>query len=159
MESHFPTEISTWLGKILEIRELQVVAERVLFLRVSNLRINSQRAEKTLRAKVIPREENTCWISTTISLLSSILPRTVDELPVSVFDDLGVPGKLAMSSSECHKSHEKLSLGLWDTTPRTEAAEMFFHDGKSFSDWDSGLTGEDLGNPRVARCSWTCPLF
>ena len=51
-------------------------------------------------------------ISNTISLLSSILSRTVDELSVSVFDDLGVPGKLAMSSSECHKPREKSSLGL-----------------------------------------------
>ena len=27
-----------------------------------------------------------------------------------VFDDLGVPGKLTMSSSGCHKSREKSSL-------------------------------------------------
>jgi hypothetical protein len=80
-ESHFPTEISAWPGKILEIRELHVVAECVFFLKVPNLWINSQRAEKTLCTKVIPREEKTCWISNIISLLLSIFPRMVDVAP------------------------------------------------------------------------------
>jgi hypothetical protein len=54
----------------------------------------------------------TCQISITIFLLSSIFPRTVDVTPSVGFDDLGVPGKLAVSSSKCHESLKKLSLGL-----------------------------------------------
>ena len=59
-ESHFPTKITARPGKILEIQELHVVAERVFFLEVLNLWINSQRAKKTLRGKVIPQDEKTC---------------------------------------------------------------------------------------------------
>ena len=77
-ESHFPTKILSRPGKILEIWELHVVAECVFFLKVSNLRINSQRVKKTLCKKVIPREEKKCWISSTISLLSLIFPHIVD---------------------------------------------------------------------------------
>ena len=47
-------------------------------------------------------------------------------LLVSVFDDIGVYGKLMMSSSECHKSHEESSLGLWDTALRIEATRVIF---------------------------------
>jgi hypothetical protein len=32
-------------------------------------------------------------------------------LLVSIFDDIGVYGKLMMSSTECHKSHEDSSSG------------------------------------------------
>ena len=60
IETHFPTEITARPGKILEIQELHVVAERVFFLKVSNLWMNSQRAKKTLRGKVIPQDEKTC---------------------------------------------------------------------------------------------------
>ena len=81
MESHFSTEIPAWLGKIFEIRELHVVAERVFFLKVQKLQINSQWAKKTLRAKVIPWDEKTCWIFCTIFLHSSIFPHTVDVAP------------------------------------------------------------------------------
>ena len=70
-----------------------------------------------------------------------------------VFDDLGVPGKLMMSSSKCHKSRTKSSLGLRDTALRTKADGVFFHDGESFSDRDSGLTGEAFGDLKVACCS------
>ena len=81
MESHFPTEILARPVKIFEIRLLHVVAEHVFFLKVPNLHMNSQWAKKTLCAKVIPREENMCWISSIISLLKSIFPRTVDVAP------------------------------------------------------------------------------
>ena len=47
-----------------------------------------------------------------ISLFSSIFLRTVDVAPGVIFYDLGVPRKLVIPSSECHKSREKLSLGL-----------------------------------------------
>ena len=53
---------------------------------------------------------------------------------MSVFDDVRVSGNIAMSSSECHKSHENSSLGLLDMTLRTEVAGVFFRDGESFSD-------------------------
>ncbi len=56
-ESHFSTEISARPGKIFEIRELHVVVKRVFFLKVLNLQIKSQWAEKTLRVKVKPGEE------------------------------------------------------------------------------------------------------
>ena len=39
-KSHFPTEISAWLGKLLAIRELYVVAELVLSLKILNLQVN-----------------------------------------------------------------------------------------------------------------------
>ena len=68
----------------LDITLAKHVAELVFFLKVSNLWINSQRAKKTLRGKVIPREEKTCWISSTISLLSSIFPHTVDDVAPSI---------------------------------------------------------------------------
>jgi hypothetical protein len=48
---------------------------------------------------------------------------------------------------------EKSSLGLRDTVPRKEAVGAFFHDKGSFFDQDSGLTGEALGDSRVARYS------
>ena len=80
-EGHFSIEIPAWSGEILEIQELHVIAECVLFLKILNLRINSQWAEKTLCMKVISREEKTCRISCTISLLSLIFPRTVDIAP------------------------------------------------------------------------------
>ena len=128
LESHFPIEILARPGKIFEIRELHVVAERVFFLKVINLQINSQWAKKRMRAKVIPREEKMCWTSYTISLLSSIFPHMVDVAPSVSFECLCVPKKLGISSSEIHKSHEKSSLGLWDMTPKTEAADVFFRD-------------------------------
>jgi hypothetical protein len=59
-ENHFPTEIPAQPGKIFEIREFDVVAKHVFFLKVLNLWINSQRAKKTLRGKVIPQDEKTC---------------------------------------------------------------------------------------------------
>ena len=47
MESHLPTKILARPGKILEIRELHVVAKCVFFLKVLNLWINSKRAKRT----------------------------------------------------------------------------------------------------------------
>ena len=58
--STFPTKIPAKPEMLPANRELHIVAEVALFIKVSNLWINSQRAEKTLRAKVIPREEKTC---------------------------------------------------------------------------------------------------
>ena len=72
---------------------------------------------------------------------------------MSVFDDLGVPRKLTIPSSLKFLTCEKSSLGSRDTTSRTEAARVFFHAGGPFSDRDSGQTGEDLGDLRVARCN------
>ena len=70
-----------------------------------------------------------------------------------VFDDLGVPGKLAIPSSLKFRTCKKSSLGSRDTAPRINAAGVFFHDGWSFSDRDSNQTKETLGDLRVARCS------
>jgi hypothetical protein len=72
---------------------------------------------------------------------------------MSVFDDLGVPGKLAIPSFLKFRTCEKSSLGSRDKVPRTEAAGVLFHDRGSFSDRDSDLTEEALDDPRVARCS------
>ena len=48
---------------------------------------------------------------------------------------------------------EKASSSSRDTIPRTEAAEVLFHDRRSFFDRDSGLTGEALDYLRVVRCN------
>jgi hypothetical protein len=72
---------------------------------------------------------------------------------MSVFDDLGVPRKLAIPHSLKFRTCEKSSLGPGDTALRTEAAGVFFHDKGSFFDQDSSLTEKALGDPRVARCS------
>jgi hypothetical protein len=72
---------------------------------------------------------------------------------MSVFDDLGVPGKLTTPSFLKFQTCEKLSLGSRDMALRTEAAGVFFHAGGPFSDRDSSQTGEALGDPRVTRCS------
>ena len=49
-----------------------------------------------------PLEGKMRQISITLFLLSPIFPCTVEVAPDVGFDDLGVPGKLAMSSLECH---------------------------------------------------------
>ena len=72
---------------------------------------------------------------------------------MSVFNDLGVPRKLEIPYFLKFRTCERASLGSRDTVPRTEATEVFFHVGGSFSDRDSGLTGEALDDLRVARCS------
>jgi hypothetical protein len=53
---------------------------------------------------------------------------------MSVFNDLGVPGKPAIPSFLKFQTCEKVSLGSQDMVPRTEAAEVFFHAEGSFSD-------------------------
>jgi hypothetical protein len=70
-----------------------------------------------------------------------------------VFDDLGVPGKLAIPSSLKFRTCKNSILGSRDTAPRIKAAGVFFHDEGSFSDRDSNQTEEALGDPRVAHCS------
>ncbi len=67
--------------------------------------------------------------------------------------DLGVFGKLALPSLLKFWTCMKMRLGSKDTIPRTEAVGVFLHTGGPFSDQDSGLTGEALDDPRVARCS------
>ncbi len=48
------------------------------------------------------------------------------ELPMSVFDDLGVPGKLVIPSSLKFWTCEILGLGSRGTVPRIEATRVFF---------------------------------
>ena len=72
---------------------------------------------------------------------------------MSVFDDLGVPGKFSITSSLKFQTYEKSSLGSRDTGSRIEAAEVFFIAGWQFFDRDSNQTGKILGDPRVVRCS------
>ena len=57
-KGHFLIEISAKPRKILAIRELHVMATCVLFLKVLDLRINSQRVGKNLCAKVTSSGEN-----------------------------------------------------------------------------------------------------
>jgi hypothetical protein len=54
----FSIEIPANLGKILAIRELHVVAARVLFLEVLDLQINSWQVGKNLCTKVTSSGEN-----------------------------------------------------------------------------------------------------
>jgi hypothetical protein len=72
---------------------------------------------------------------------------------MSDFDNLGVLGKPALPSFLKFWTCEKASSSSRDTDLRTEATEVFFHDGGSFSDRDSGQTEEAFDDPRVARCS------
>jgi hypothetical protein len=76
----FLIEIPAKPRKILEIRELHVVSKHVLFLKVLDLRINSQQVGKNLRAKATSPGEN-CEIFSIVSSFSSIFPRTVDVAP------------------------------------------------------------------------------
>ncbi len=68
-------------------------------------------------------------------------------LLVSIFDDIGVYGKLMMSSTECHKSHEDSG------SPMNRGHRSDFHGEESFSDQYFGLTGEVFGDSRVAHRS------
>jgi hypothetical protein len=72
---------------------------------------------------------------------------------MSVFDVLSVPRKLTIPYFLKFWTCEEASLGLRDMVPRIEAVGVFFHTEGSFSDRDSGLTGEALDDPRVTRCS------
>uniref|UniRef100_A0A2N9HJ57 Uncharacterized protein n=1 Tax=Fagus sylvatica TaxID=28930 RepID=A0A2N9HJ57_FAGSY len=100
-KGNFPIEIPVKLGKILAIRELHVMSERVLFLKVLNLQIKSQQVGKNLCVKATSPGEN-CEIFTIVSFLPSIFPCAVDVAPDA-------------------------SLGSRDTVPRTEATGVFFH--------------------------------
>jgi hypothetical protein len=51
---HFPIEISARPGKLLTIRELRVVAEVTLFLKVSNLQTKLLRVGKNLCENIVP---------------------------------------------------------------------------------------------------------
>jgi hypothetical protein len=79
-EGCFPIEILTKPGRILTIRELYVVSERVLFLKVPDLRIKSQRVGKNLCAKATSSGVN-CEIFSIVFFLSSIFLCTVDIAP------------------------------------------------------------------------------
>jgi hypothetical protein len=79
-KGNFPIEIPVKPGKILAIRELQVVSERVLFLKVLDLQIKSQRVGKNLCTKATSPGEN-CEIFTIVSFLLSIFPCAVDVAP------------------------------------------------------------------------------
>ena len=61
------------------------MAERVLFLKVLDLQINSQRVGKTLCVKMTPPGGKARETFSIISLLSSIFPRTVDVAPDVLF--------------------------------------------------------------------------
>jgi hypothetical protein len=52
---------------------------------------------------------------------------------MSVFDILGVAGKLAIPSSLKLWTCAKASLGSRDAVPQTEAVGVFFHAGGHFS--------------------------
>jgi hypothetical protein len=79
-KGNFPIEIPVKLGKILAIRELHVMSERVLFLKVLNLQIKSQQVGKNLCVKATSPGEN-CEIFTIVSFLPSIFPCAVNVAP------------------------------------------------------------------------------
>uniref|UniRef100_A0A2N9IIL9 Uncharacterized protein n=1 Tax=Fagus sylvatica TaxID=28930 RepID=A0A2N9IIL9_FAGSY len=72
---------------------------------------------------------------------------------MSVFDDLGVTGKLALPSLLKFWTCKEASLGSRDTVPANRGCQSASPDEGSFSNRDSGLTREALKDPRVARCS------
>ena len=149
---------SSLTGEVLGNPRVAVVAERVLFLKVLNLRINLQWAEKILRVKVIPLEEKTCWIFSTISLLSSIFPRTVDVAPAVDFRWSWYPWQACDVFFEVSQISREVELGPVRYDPANRGCRSIFHDGGSFSDRDSDLTEEAIGDPRVTCCSWSYPF-
>jgi hypothetical protein len=82
----------------IAIRELHVVSECVLFLKVSNLRIKSQRVGKNLSAKATSPGEN-CGIFSIVSFLPSVFAHMVDVTP---------------------------DLGFWRSWCRWKACDTFF---------------------------------
>ena len=79
-EGNFLIKIPARPGKILVIRELHVMSERVLFLKVVDLRIKSLWVGKNLCANATSREEN-CEIFNVVPLFSSIFLRMADVAP------------------------------------------------------------------------------
>ena len=55
LEGYFPIKIPAWPGKNLAIQELYVVSERVLFLKVLDLRIKLLQVGKNLCTNVAPK--------------------------------------------------------------------------------------------------------
>jgi hypothetical protein len=76
----FLIEIPAKPGKILAIRELHVVSECVLFLKVLDLWIKSQRVGMNLSAKATSPGEN-CGIFSIVSFLPSVFAHMVDVAP------------------------------------------------------------------------------
>jgi hypothetical protein len=70
---------------------------------------------------------------------------------MSVFDVLGVPGKLTMPSFLKLWTCGKSSLGSEIRSREQRLPECFSDVGGLFSDRGSGLTREKLGDPRVAH--------
>ena len=76
----FLIEIPAKPRKILEIRELHVVSKHVLFLKVLDLWIKSQRVGKNLSAKATSLGEN-CWIFSIVSFFPLVFAHMVDVAP------------------------------------------------------------------------------
>jgi hypothetical protein len=121
------------------------MSECVIFLKVLDLQIKLQQVGKNLSARATSLGEN-CGIFSIVSFLPSIFARTADVAP-----DVG------FRHSWCHwKACDTFFLKVMDLREGElgfARCGVFCHVGGSFSDRESGLTGEALDDPRVARCS------
>ena len=84
---------------LLANRELHLVARVAVFLKVSSLWINSQRFGRNLRTKGAVWEEKRVRFSARFRYFRQFSRTRLTWLPTSVFDNLGVLGKLVIPSS------------------------------------------------------------
>ena len=150
-EGNLPIEIPARPKNILTIRELNVVHEYVLFLKVLDLWINSLQVGKTMYASATSSGEN-YEIFNIVLFQPSVFVCAVDVAP-----DVG------FRRSWCHR---KACATYFLKVQALQGGEFGFmrcglankgcwnvpHAVGSFSDRDSGLTGGALDIPRVAHC-------
>jgi hypothetical protein len=98
-----------------------------------------------------PRGEN-CGIFNIVLFLPSVFARTVDVAPGVGFRRFWCRRKACATFFLKVLNLHKGELGFARYDPANRGCRSVFHVGRSFSDRDSGLTGEVLDDPRVTRC-------
>ena len=121
----FSAKIPAKRGKLLANRELRLIAGVAVFLTHPGSRIKSLRVGRNSRTKAVVRGEKCIRFSACFPYFLSVFVRMVDVVPTSVFDVLGVIGKLALPSFLKFWICRKPSLGSRDMVSRTEATKVF----------------------------------
>ena len=127
------------------------------FLKFWTCKSNRSESERIRVQGQHPRGEN-CGIFNIVLFLPSVFARTVD-----VALDVGFRRSWCRRKA-CATFFLKVldlhrgELGFARYDPANRGCRSVFHVGGSFSDRDSGLTGEALDYPRVARFRWSYPL-